>query len=171
MCSPGHYRCQRPRHVNQQRVMRQRRLGTAVDPDKTCLYLGTPFYAKRKGASANLKRNDVSRWILMIWLAEWLSRDVLIVTSALVAVWLFQVFGHRCQDRMLVGDQKGKGDYLRRRGVRRASSHTLPAPSYALRRSPRTLSVLSSVWSPTQDSVSLFSQWIIGIICLVCSSV
>jgi hypothetical protein len=155
--------------VNQQRLMRQRRLGTAVDPDRTCPCLGTPLHAKRKGATANLKRNDVSHWILVIWLAEWLSRDVLTVTSVLVTVWLFQVFGHRCQDGMLVGDRKGKGDYLRRRGVRRAPSHASLAPTPTPPTSPRTL--LSSVWSPTQDSVSSVSQWITVIICLVYSSI
>ena len=61
-------------------------------------------------------------------------------------------------------DKREKGYYLRIRGIRRT-------PSYASRKLPRTPSVLPSVWSPTQDSVNLFSQWITGIACLVHSSV
>jgi hypothetical protein len=142
-------------------------LGTAVDPDRICLCRGTPLRAKKKGATATLKRDDVSPWILAFWLVEWLSRDVLTVALVLVAASLFQLFGRRYQDGMPVAseDEREKGYYLRIRGVRRT-------PSYASRSSPRrTPSVLPSVRSPTQDSVSLFSQWIIGIICLVHSSV
>jgi hypothetical protein len=155
--------------------MRQRRLGRAVDPDRTCPYRGTPLHAKRRGATASLKRGDVSSWILAVWLVEWLSLDVLTVVLVLVAVSLFQLFGRRCQGGMLVASEgrEEKGYYLGIRGVRRTPSCAPPLPRRPSppRPSRRTLSVLPSSWLLTENSVSLFSQCIIGITCLAYSSV